>query len=141
MKKLMLLVVVGLLCLSGCNSVSVWGDEEFGARLGKYIDEEKKIEVGITSIWRDEDCEPLTIGIYTIRYLPEVEVFNPIIWEDLPETLSGKPYFGVSVDRNLDNDSTDLSPIVGVWIEDFIFTETRIGGDVQSIMLGIKYPF
>jgi len=141
MKKLMLLVVVGLLYLSGCNSVSVWGDEEFGARLGKYIDEEKKTEVGFSGTWQDEDCEPLKIGIYTIRHLPVIEVINPIVWEGIPETVRGRPYFGLAIDRNLDEDNTDFSPIVGATIEDFIFVETRIDSDRQSALLGIKFDF
>lgn len=148
MIKLILTVVsvVLFLLVAGCSdnySASIWGDEELGARLGNYLDAEKKTEAGVSGTWRDEDMEPVTIGIYAIRHEPNmVEIPNPIVWEGLRDTIIGSPYFGLALDRNLIIDSTDISQIAGISIENFLFIEHRFNSDMpNSTILGIKYDF
>lgn len=137
MKKLITIIVLVLLLVAGCSdqySVSAWGNEELGVRVGNIIDA-NRVEVGFTGIMQDEDL--VSIGAYAIRYAGKIQLQNPIIEGD----VNGVPYFGLAIDRNIKTDETDFSTLAGVWIEDFIFTETRFGSERQTAVLGIKYDF
>lgn len=141
MKNVIVLVVVLLLCLTGCSdkySASVWGGGGVGARVGNIIDA-NKVEIGLGTFWRDGDEDPETLGIYAIRYGPEiVEISNPF-GGDFPDTLSGKPYFGVTLDRNFNEDSTRFSPITGICLEGFLYMEYDLNRSLTTV--GIKREF
>lgn len=141
MKKLILTVVLFLL-VAGCSdkySASIWGDNELGVRIGNYIDA-NRVEVGATLVWRNEEEVPASIGVYGIRYLPiDVNVPNPFRGDFLPDSFNGKPYFGITIDRNLDLDITEYAPITGVVFEKFLFFGYDI--DEQRPTLGLKYDF
>lgn len=146
MKTVMMLAVALILCLTGCTeqySVSVWGDEELGVRIGNYIDEEKTTEIGVSGLWLDSEEAPARIGVYAIRYLPEIiQIPNPIVWEGLPKTLSGKPYFGPAIERDLNLDETNFSLIAGVTIENFLFIQEQfVEGLPDKTVIGIKWDF
>jgi hypothetical protein len=140
--KNLLFVVLLFLLVAGCSdqySVWAWGDEELGVRVGNIFDA-NRVEVGVSIVMQDDDNEPKSVGMYAIRYLPEViQIPNPIVWEGLPKTLAGQPYFGLSVDRDCNEDTTSLSPIAGFIIEKFIFIGHNI--DEQKTILGIKHDF
>lgn len=137
MKNLLVMVALAFLLVAGCSnqySVSGWGNEELGVRIGNIIDA-NNVEVGFTGIIDDEDL--VSIGTYAIRYAGEIELQNPIV----EGIVNGRPYFGLAIDRNIRTDETDFSTVVGVWIEEIFFTETRFGSERQTAVLGIKYGF
>ena len=137
MKNVIVLVAVLLLCLTGCSeqySASVWGGDGVGARVGNIVDA-NRVEFGLGTFWRDGEEDPETLGIYAIRYGPEiVEISNPF-GGDLPD-LSGRPYFGATLDRNFNEDSTSFSPITGVSLEGFLFMEYDL--NISKTIIGIK---
>lgn len=138
---IVLAVVVLLLCLVGCESekysASVWGGDGVGVRIGNIIDA-NRVEIGLGTFWRDGEEDPETLGIYAIRYGPEiVEISNPF-GGDFPD-LSGRPYAGVALDRNFNEDSTRFSPITGVSLEGFLFIEYDLNRSLTTI--GIKREF
>ena len=139
MKNVMLLVVVVLLlCLMGCSdkySASVWGGDGVGARVGNIIDA-NRVEIGLGTFWRDGEEDPETLGIYAIRYGPEIMEVSSPFGGDFPETLSGRPYFGVTLDRNFNEDTTRFSPITGISLEGFLFFEHDL--DISKTTIGIK---
>ena len=146
MRKLIMVVMVVLvfLLVVGCTdhySVSAWGDENLGIGIGNCIDPNKTTEVSITGTFQNDNEEPATIGIQAIRYLPAVQVTNPFVGTG-PETVEGRPFFGLSIDRFIDAKSTDFSQMVGVRIEEFLFVATRLNSEMKSSALfGIKYDF
>ena len=145
MKKLiMVITVVSFLLVAGCTdnyNVSFWGDENLGVGIGNYIDPNKTTEISLTGTFQNNNEEPETIGIQAIRYLPAVQVTNPFVGAR-PETVEGRPFFGLAIDRFLDAKSTDFSQIVGVRIEEFLFVATRLNSEMKSSALfGIKYDF
>ena len=141
MKNVIVLVVVLLLCLTGCSdkySASVWGDGGVGARVGNIIDA-NKVEIGLGTFWRDGDEDPETLGIYAIRYGPEIVEISSPFGGDFPETLSGRPYFGVALDRNFNEDYTRFSPITGFCLERFMYMEYDLNRSLTTV--GIKREF
>ena len=137
MKKVIVLVVVLLLCLMGCSeqySASVWGGDGVGVRVGNITDA-NRVEIGLGAFWRDGEEDPESFEIYAIRYSPEiVKISNPF-GVDLPD-VSGRPYFGVTIGRDFDEDSTRFSPITGISLDDFLFTEYDLNRSLPII--GIK---
>jgi len=137
-KGLELVVMLVLLLVAGCSdkySASIWGDNELGVRVGNIVDA-NRVEIGFAGIMKDEDL--VSVGVYGLRYAGEIQVLNPITGEGY---VSGDPYFGIAIDRNIQDNETDFSTIIGVRIEDFIFTETRFGNERQSAVIGLKYDF
>lgn len=137
MKNVMLIVVVLLLCLMGCSeqySASVWGGDGVGVRIGNIIDA-NRVEIGLGTFWRDGKEDPETFGIYAIRYGPEiVEVTSPF-GGDFPETLHGRPYFGVTLNRDFNEDVTRFSPITGISLEGFLSIEYEPNRNLTTIAI------
>ena len=148
MKKLIVLSALFLfLCAQGCNSnlsAWVWSDETTGVRLG-YVNDDT--EVGVSGLWWEDCDEPEVVGVYAIRHLPDVvQVPNPIVLEWLPATLTGSPYFGAEIMRDMDRQTTYLSPIAGLRIEDIFFIGYRFGAFNEEpasdgIVFGIRVEF
>ena len=137
MKNVILAVVVSFLLVAGCSNqytASVHGGDGIGVRVGNIIDA-NRVEVGVGSFWLDGEKDPQSLEFYAIRYGPDIiEVANPF---NGPETLTGRPYFGASIERNFDKDSTNLSPITGISLEQFLYAEYDINKEDTTI--GIKY--
>lgn len=145
MKKLMQIVLVILLAVflvagcSGNGNVWVWGDGDTNLRAGYLVTDANDTEVGMSVSWQDNNEEPAAIGVYGVVYLPDiVQVPNPIIWKGAPETLNGKPYFGVKVERDIVEKTTNFSPIGGVAIDPF-FIEYETDDELVSI--GVMFRF
>ena len=124
MKKVIVLITVVLfLLVAGCSdqyTASVHGGGGIGVRVGNIIDA-NRVEVGGGAFWLDGEDNPQSLEFYAIRYGPNIiEVTNPFVG---PETISGRPYFGASLKRNCDFDSTNLSPITGISLEQFLYIE------------------
>ena len=137
MKNVIVLVVVLLLCLAGCSeqySASVWGGDGVGVRVGNVMDA-NRVEIGLGTFWRDGEEDPETLGVYAIRYGPEILEINNPFGGDLPN-LSGRPYFGAALDRNFNEDSTRFSPITGMSLDGFLFIEHDLNRSDTTI--GIK---
>ena len=138
MKKLILAVVVSFLLVAGCSNqytASVHGGGGIGGRIGNITDA-NRVEAGVGAFWLDGENDPQYLEFYAIRYGPSIiEVTNPFAAG--PETLNGRPYFGASMKRNFDRDSTKLSPITGISLDQFLYAEYDI--DRQETVLGIKY--
>ena len=140
MKNVMTTVVVlALLLVAGCSNqytASVHGGGGIGVRFGNIIDA-NRVEVGVGGFWLDSERDPQSLEFYAIRYGPEiVEVANPF---GGPETLSGRPYFGASIRRDFDRDSTNLSPITGISLEQFLYAEYDVNR--EDSIVGIKYKW
>ena len=140
MKNVMMLVILSLVLLvAGCSdqyTASVYGGGGIGVRFGNIIDA-NRVEVGGGAFWLDGESDPESIEIYAIRFGPNIiEVTNPFAG---PETLSGRPYFGASLERDFDCDSTNLSPITGISLEQFLYVEYDINR--EDAILGIKYKW
>ena len=138
MKNVIVLVVVLLLlCLMGCSeqySASVWGGDGVGVRVGNIVDA-NRVEFGLGTFWRDGEEDPETLGIYAIRYGPEiVEVTSPF-GGDFPETLHGRPYFGVTLNRDFNEDVTRFSPITGISLEGFLSIEYEPNRNLTTIAI------
>lgn len=141
MKKLILaVVVVSFLLVAGCSNqytASVHGGDGIGVRFGNIIDA-NRVEVGGGAFWLDGENDPQSLEFYAIRYGPSIiEVTNPFATG--PETLTGRPYFGASINRNFDEDSTNFSPITGISLEQFLYAEYNI--NKEDAILGIKYKW
>ena len=134
---IVLLIVLLLLCLMGCSeqySASVWGGDGVGVRVGNIVDA-NRVEFGIGTFWRDGEEDPETLGIYAIRYGPEiVEVTSPF-GGDFPETLHGRPYFGVTLNRDFNEDVTRFSPITGISLEGFLSIEYEPNRNLTTIAI------
>ncbi len=132
-------VVLALLLVAGCSdqyTASVHGGGGIGVRIGNIIDA-NRVEIGGGGFWLDGEKDPQSLEFYAIRYGPDIiEVANPF---GGPETLSGRPYFGASIRRDFDRDSTNLSPITGISLEQFLYAEYNI--DEEDTILGIKYKW
>lgn len=140
MKNLITTVVVlALLLVAGCSNQytgSVHGGGGIGVRLGNIIDA-NRVEIGGGAFWLDGEKDPQSLELYAIRYGPNIiEVTNPFAG---PDKLNGKPYFGASIRRNFDLDSTSLSPITGISLEQFLYAEYDINR--EDAILGIKYKW
>ena len=147
MKNVIVLVVVLLLCLSGCTGW-LWEDEGVGMRLGGRITENN--EIGASAILWEEDCEPRVFGAYVIRHIPDPNVpfRNPLMLDFLPEVFQAKAYFGGKLDYNLDLNDTSLGPLAGIIIEDIFFVEYQYQSFDQGasavnnkILFGIRTEF
>ena len=145
-------VLVLVLCLQGCsgnaNDVTVWasGDEATSIRLGYFVEE--NTEIGISSTWWDsDDADPKVVGLYGLRYGPElIRLANPIVLDWLPETISGCPYIGAKLDRNLNLRTTSLSPVFGFCFNDIFVVEHQLktfedGGTVSKTTAGVRFRF
>lgn len=141
MKNVILLVVVPVLLLvAGCSdqyTASVHGSGGIGVRFGNIIDA-NRVEIGGGAFWLDGEKDPQSLEFYAIRYGPSIiEVTNPFAAG--PEKLNGRPYFGASLERDLDLDSTNFSPITGISLEQFLYAEYNI--NKADAILGIKYKW
>ena len=141
MKKVIALITVVLfLLVAGCSdqyTASVHGGDGIGLRIGNIIDA-NRVEVGGGIFWLDGEDDPQSLEFYAIRYGPNIiEVANPFTAG--PETLNGRPYFGASMKRHFDRDTTDLSPITGISLDQFLYAEYNI--NKQDAILGIKYKW
>lgn len=139
MKNVLLVVALVALLVAGCSdqyTTSVHGGGGIGARVGNVIDA-NRVEIGVGGFWLDGEKDPQSLEFYAIRYGPDIiEVTNPFSG---PETLTGRPYFGASIERNFDKDSTNLSPITGISLEQFLYVEYNI--NKEDTILGIKYKW
>jgi len=140
MKKLiMVITVVSFLLVAGCSeqyTASVHGGGGIGVRLGNITDA-NRVEIGGGAFWLDGERDPQYLEFYAIRYGPNIiEVTNPFTG---PEKLNGRPYFGASLKRDFDCDSTRLSPITGISLEQFLYAEYDINR--ADAILGIKYKW
>ena len=141
MKNLKLLVMVlAILLVAGCSNqytASVHGSGGIGVRIGNIIDA-NRVEIGWGAFWEDGERDPQSLEFYAIRYGPNIiEVDNPFAAG--PETISGRPYFGASLESDFDCDSTNLSPITGISLEQFLYAEYNI--NKEEAILGIKYKW
>jgi len=141
MKKLITLItVVSFLLVAGCSkqyTTSVHGGGGIGVRFGNIIDA-NRVEVGGGAFWLDGEKDPEYLEFYAIRYGPNIiEVTNPFVAG--PEKLNGRPYFGASIKNNFDCDSTNLSPITGIDLDQFLYAEYDINR--EDAILGIKYKW
>ena len=142
MKKLsmVVMVVLVLLLVAGCSkqyTASVHGGGGIGVRFGNIIDA-NRVEIGGGAFWLDGERDPQYLEFYAIRYGPNIiEVTNPFAAG--PGKLNGRPYFGASIKSNFDCDSTNLSPITGVSLEQFLYAEYDINR--EDAILGIKYKW
>lgn len=124
----------------------LWGDSDaLGVRVG--IDLGENIEVGVSSLWLPDRERPVSWGIYGLFHLPEIEVPNPIVMDFLPETISGRPYFGAKIDFDFVVDQSMTSPVAGIVFNDLLFFEyqfssidrTSIGE--SKILFGLRILF
>ncbi len=144
MKKLIIVLAMLLFCTQAYAAdfaVWVWGDEATSVRLGYLID--PNTEVGMSASWWNDETEPQVIGLFGIRYLPEVlQIPNPIVLDWLPETLKGRPYLGARIERSLRVDTTIFSPLAGIDIDPF-FIEHRFNtfGSMSTTVIGVRFKF
>jgi len=140
MKNVLLAVALVALLVAGCSdqyTASVHGGGGIGVRIGNIIDA-NRVEVGVGGFWLDSERDPQSLEFYAIRYGPNIiEVTNPFAAG--PDKLNGRPYFGASIERNLDLDSTNFSPITGISLEQFLYAEYNI--NKEDAILGIKYKW
>jgi len=149
MKNVIVVVaVVLLLCLAGCESAWVWGDNEaVGARIGTYVTENN--EAGLSMLWWPDDNEPRVLGLYGVHHFPGlVEFRNPLIVDFLPETIEGRTYLGAKLDVNFDTEDTSIDPVAGIVFEDIIFLEYQFQSFSQDsssmsskILFGLRMDF
>jgi hypothetical protein len=140
MKNVIAIVVLVALLVAGCSdqyTASVHGGGGIGVRIGNIIDA-NRVEVGGGAFWLDGEKDPQSLELYAIRYGPNIiEVTNPFAAG--PEKLNGRPYFGVSLERDCDLRSTSFSPITGIALEQFLYAEYNI--NKEDAILGIKYTW
>lgn len=132
-------VVLVLMLVAGCSdqySASVHGGGGIGVRVGNIIDA-NRVEVGAGAFWPDGERDPESFEIYAMRFGPNiVTVTNPFAG---PPEISGRPYFGAVLSRNFDLDSTNLTPITGISLEQFLYAEYDL--NKNDAILGIKYKW
>jgi hypothetical protein len=140
MKNVLLVAVLMFLLVAGCSNqytTSVHGGGGIGVRFGNIIDA-NRVEIGGGAFWLDGEKDPQSLELYAIRYGPNIiEVVNPFAAG--PEKLNGRPYFGVSLERDLFSDTTSFSPITGISLEQFLYAEYNI--NKEDAILGIKYTW
>ena len=141
MKNLRITVVVLVfLLVAGCSdqyTASVYGGGGVGVRIGNIIDA-NRVEIGGGAFWLDGEKDPQSLEFYAIRYGPNIiKVPNPFATGS--ETLNGRPYVGASIKRDFDRDSTKLSPITGISLDQFLYAEYDI--DTEKAIIGIKYKW
>ena len=142
MKNLIVMAILALggLVFTGCSdqyTASVYGGGGVGVRIGNIIDA-NRVEIGGGAFWLDGEKDPQSLEFYAKRYGPNIiEVPNPFAIG--PETLNGRPYFGASIKRDFGRDSTKLSPITGISLDQFLYVEYDI--DVEKAIIGIKYKW
>ncbi len=148
-KKWLVLAVVLCLCLpvqAGDLTTWIWADSDaLGARVGTEVSE--NVEVGLSSLWLPDMESPVAWGVYGIFHLPKLEVPNPVVADFLPETISGRPYFGAKVDIDFNIDQSMTSPIAGIVFNDILFLEYQFESiDRQAIgeskiIFGLRIKF
>ena len=137
----MCILVVVLMC-AGCQDGSVTGwvfgdeDEMIGGRVGYKVD---AIEAGLVSYWWPYGDRAQLWGAYSLYHWDR---------ELLPDT---KPYAGLQVGIDLDNDGDFVMPVVGVRFREIFRIECQYTDaynqlasnteDGYNIVAGVGYEF